>query len=136
MADQRHPFPTAMADLNVLGTPLVPCSYDPLTGFFRDGCCSTHDVDHGRHVVCAQMTQAFLDFSLARGNDLATPRPEYRFAGLKPGDRWCLCVQRWREALLAHVAPPIFLRSTHHSALQVLALEDLLAHALDSQTTP
>ena len=90
----------------------------------------------GRHHVCVKVTEAFLEFSKLRGNDLSTPRPDYRFPGLKPGDRWCLCVQRWREALLAHVAPPIFLRSTHHSALQVLALEDLLAHALDSETTP
>ena len=127
---------TAMADLNVLGTPLVPCSYDPLTGFFRDGCCSTHEVDHGKHVVCAQVTQSFLDYSLARGNDLTTPRPEHRFAGLKPGDRWCLCAQRWREALHANVAPPVFLRCTHHSALKVVALEQLQAHALDGATTP
>lgn len=125
-----------MADLNVLGTPLVPCSYDPLTGFFRDGCCSTHPVDHGKHVVCAQMTQAFLDYSLSRGNNLVTARPEHRFAGLKAGDRWCLCVQRWREALQAGVAPPIFLRSTHHSALQVVRLEQLQAHALDATATP
>ncbi|MGL6205659.1 MAG: DUF2237 family protein [Giesbergeria sp.] len=125
-----------MADLNVLGTPLVPCSYDPLTGFFRDGCCATHEVDHGKHVVCAQITQAFLDYSLSRGNDLMTPRPEHRFAGLKAGDRWCLCVQRWREALQAGVAPPIFLRSTHHSALQGVRLEHLQAHALDATATP
>ena len=77
--------------LNVLGTPLVPCSYDPLTGFFRDGCCNTDAQDQGSHVVCAKVTQAFLDFSLKQGNDLITPRPQYRFAGLKPGDRWCLC---------------------------------------------
>jgi uncharacterized protein (DUF2237 family) len=125
-----------MADLNVLGTPLVPCSYDPLTGFFRDGCCATHEMDHGKHVVCAQITQAFLDYSLSRGNDLMTPRPEHRFAGLKAGDRWCLCVQRWREALQAGVAPPIFLRSTHHSALQVVRLEQLQAYALDATATP
>lgn len=125
-----------MADLNVLGAPLVPCSYDPLTGFYRDGCCSTHEMDHGKHVVCAQVTQAFLDFSLSRGNDLVTPRPEHRFAGLKAGDRWCLCVQRWREALQAGVAPPVFLRSTHHRALQVVALQDLQAHALDLEPVP
>jgi uncharacterized protein (DUF2237 family) len=125
-----------MADLNVLGTPLVPCSYDPLTGFFRDGCCATHEMDHGKHVVCAQITQAFLDYSRSRGNDLVTPRLEHRFAGLKAGDRWCLCVQRWREALQAGVAPPIFLRSTHHSALQVVRLEQLQAYALDATATP
>ena len=132
MAHQRHPFPTAMADFNVLGTPLVPCSYDPLTGFFRDGCCSTHDVDHGRHVVCAQMTQAFLDFSLARGNDLATPRPEYRFAGLKPGDRWCLCAQRWLEAWHAGVAPPVILEATAEQALDVIPLAYLTSAAWDA----
>lgn len=122
--------------LNVLGGPLLACSYDPLTGWMRTGCCEADAQDIGRHHVCVKVTEAFLEFSKLRGNDLSTPRPDYRFPGLKPGDRWCLCVQRWREALLAHVAPPIFLRSTHHSALQVLALEDLLAHALDSETTP
>ena len=121
---------------NVLGQELVPCSLDPVTGFFRNGCCETGPHDVGLHTVCAVMTAEFLAFSKMMGNDLSTPVPEYGFPGLKPGDRWCLCVQRWREALLAHVAPPIFLRSTHHSALQVLALEDLLAHALDSETTP
>ena len=120
---------------NVLGGPLGTCGERPLTGFFRDGCCSTHPVDHGKHVVCAQMTQAFLDYSLSRGNNLVTARPEHRFAGLKAGDRWCLCVQRWREALQAGVAPPVFLRSTHHSALQVVALHDLQALALDGELT-
>jgi len=120
-----------MADLNVLGTPLVPCSYDPLTGFFRDGCCSTHDVDHGRHVVCAQMTQAFLDFSLARGNNLTTPRPEYRFAGLKPGDRWCLCAARWRQAWEAGAAPRVVLNATNEATLDLVLLEALKAFAVD-----
>ena len=120
-----------MADLNVLGTPLVPCSYDPLTGFFRDGCCSTHDVDHGRHVVCAQMTQSFLDFSLARGNDLTTPRPEYRFAGLKPGDRWCLCAPRWKEALDAGAAPQVVLEATHEETLAIVTLGVLKDHAVE-----
>ena len=122
--------------LNVLGEPLISCSeIEPVTGYYRDGSCATGPDDVGRHVVCARMTAEFLEFSLRQGNDLITPHPEFDFPGLKPGDRWCLCVQRWREALLAHVAPPIFLRSTHHSALQALALEDLLAHALDSETT-
>ena len=103
--------------LNVLGTPLVPCSYDPLTGYYRDGCCNTDQHDVGSHVVCAKVTQAFLDFSLARGNDLITPRPEHRFAGLQPGDRWCLCALRWQEALSAGVAPPVVLASTHARAL-------------------
>jgi hypothetical protein len=120
---------------NVLGTELVPCSYDPLTGFYRDGCCNTDENDHGTHVVCAQMTQAFLAFSLTRGNDLVTPRPQDRFAGLQPGDRWCLCAMRWREALQADVAPPVFLRSTHSTALGFVTLAQLRAHALDAQTT-
>ncbi|WP_296490939.1 DUF2237 domain-containing protein [Rhodoferax sp.] len=120
-----------MNALNVLGTPLQPCSYDPLTGFFRDGCCHTDAQDHGTHVVCARMTHAFLDYSRDQGNDLVTPRPEYRFAGLKPGDRWCLCALRWREALAANVAPPVYLRSTHNKALAVVTLAQLQAHAAD-----
>lgn len=118
-----------MTASNVLGTPLLPCSYDPLTGFYRDGCCHTDAQDQGTHVVCARMTQAFLDFSLAQGNDLITPRPDYRFAGLKPGDRWCLCALRWREALVAGVAPPVVLGSTHSKALEVVSLAQLQAHA-------
>ena len=120
-----------MTDLNVLGTPLVPCSYDPLTGYYRDGCCKTDAHDLGSHVVCAKVTQAFLDFSLQRGNDLVTPRPEYRFAGLRAGDRWCLCANRWKEALQAGVAPPVVLGCTHHRALQFLALADLQTHAFE-----
>ncbi|MDI1246320.1 MAG: DUF2237 domain-containing protein [Rhodoferax sp.] len=120
-----------MNALNVLGTPLQPCSYDPLTGFFRDGCCHTDAQDQGTHVVCARMTQVFLDFSRDQGNDLMTPRPEYRFAGLKPGDRWCLCALRWREALVAGRAPPVYLQSTHHKALEVVGLAQLQAHAAD-----
>ena len=123
-----HPKTTMNAS-TVLGTPLLPCSYDPLTGFYRDGCCHTDAQDHGTHVVCARMTQVFLDFSLAQGNDLITPRPESRFAGLKPGDRWCLCALRWREALVAGVAPPVVLNSTHNKALEVVSLPQLQAHA-------
>jgi len=119
-----------MTALNVLGTPLLPCSYDPLTGFFRDGCCHTDAQDHGTHVVCARVTQAFLDFSLAQGNDLITPQPQHRFAGLKPGDRWCLCALRWREALHAGVAPPVVLAATHSKALEVVTLAQLQAHAV------
>jgi len=111
--------------LNVLGTRLVPCSYDPLTGFFRDGCCNTDAHDQGSHVVCATVTQAFLDFSRLQGNDLATPRPEYRFAGLKPGDRWCLCAMRWKQAYEEGVAPPVVLESTHARALDYVTLEQL-----------
>lgn len=111
--------------LNVLGAELVPCSYDPLTGYFRDGCCNTDEQDHGTHVVCARVTQQFLDFSLKRGNDLMTPRPQYRFSGLKPNDRWCLCVMRWKEAYEAGVAPPVILDSTHITALRFVTLEQL-----------
>ena len=118
-----------MTTLNVLGTPLVPCSYDPLTGYFRDGCCETDETDGGSHLVCARMTQAFLDFSLSRGNDLVTPKPEWRFAGLKAGDRWCLCVNRWNEALAAGVAPPVVLESTHAYTTKVVSLKELEMHA-------
>ncbi|HEX4880244.1 MAG TPA: DUF2237 domain-containing protein [Limnobacter sp.] len=117
-------------DKNVLGGPLLACSYSPLTGFFRDGCCSTGPNDLGRHVVCAKVTQEFLEFSLRMGNDLITPRPEYRFAGLKPGDRWCLCAMRWKEAHDAGVAPPVYLEGTHESALQVISLETLREQAI------
>lgn len=116
-------------DKNVLGTPLQPCSYTPLTGWFRDGCCRTDDNDQGSHVVCAVVTEAFLRFSRTRGNDLVTPRPEHRFPGLKAGDRWCLCAARWREALDAGAAPRVVLESTHARALAYAALDDLLAHA-------
>ena len=118
-----------MIERNVLGSELLPCSYDPLTGFYRDGCCRTGEDDQGTHVVCARVTQAFLDFSLARGNDLVTPHPEWRFAGLKPGDRWCLCVTRWTEALGAGVAPPVVLESTNATTLQHVSLEVLQQHA-------
>ncbi len=111
--------------LNVLGTPLVPCSYDPLTGYFRDGCCNTNEHDEGSHVVCAKVTQAFLDFSLQQCNDLVTPRPEYRFRGLKAGDRWCLCALRWKQAYEAGVAPPVVLESTHLRTLDYVTLEQL-----------
>ena len=114
-----------MIERNVLGGELLSCSYDPVTGFYRDGCCRTGDDDQGTHVVCARVTQAFLDFSLARGNDLITPRPQWRFAGLKPGDRWCLCALRWKEAWAAGVAPPVNLQATHAKALEVVTLEML-----------
>jgi uncharacterized protein len=114
---------------NVLGTPLVPCSYDPLTGYFRDGCCNTDETDGGSHLVCVRVTQEFLVFSLERGNDLMTPRPEFRFAGLKAGNRWCLCATRWAEALAAGVAPPVVLESTHEKAVEFVNLEDLRKHA-------
>jgi hypothetical protein len=115
---------------NVLGTALLPCSVAPLTGFFRDGCCNTGPMDHGLHAVCAEMTAEFLAFSRQRGNDLSTPRPEYGFAGLSPGDRWCLCAARWEEARQAGVPPPVLLEATHEAALAVVRLEDLRAHAI------
>ena len=113
--------------LNVLGTALVPCSFDPLTGYFRDGCCNTDENDRGSHVICAKVTQEFLDFSLQQGNDLITPRPEYRFQGLKAGDRWCLCALRWKQAFEAGVAPKVILESTHIHALDYVTLEQLQA---------
>jgi uncharacterized protein len=114
---------------NVLGGELLPCSYDPLTGFYRDGCCETGPEDHGTHVVCARVTAEFLAFSRSRGNDLSTPRPEWRFAGLQPGDRWCLCVQRWLEALHGGVAPPVVLECTNAAALRYVSLDILEQHA-------
>jgi uncharacterized protein len=119
-----------MDSLNVLGTELRACSFDPVTGYFRDGCCNTDEDDHGTHVVCVRVSAEFLAFSQGRGNDLSTPRPEYRFAGLKPGDRWCLCALRWQEALRVGVAPPVNLQATHARALDILSLDDLKAHAL------
>ena len=116
-------------DHNVLGSELVPCSYAPLTGYLRDGCCRTDADDGGTHVVCAKVTAEFLAFSQRRGNDLSTPHPEHRFAGLRPGDRWCLCVDRWKEALEAGCAPWVVLESTHISALEFVLLEDLQRHA-------
>ena len=113
---------------NVLGTALVPCSYDPLTGYFRDGCCKTDASDAGSHLICARVTEEFLAFSSERGNDLITPRPEHRFKGLKAGDRWCLCANRWAEALEADVAPPVVLESTHTHALRFVTLEQLEKH--------
>jgi hypothetical protein len=115
---------------NVLGTELVACSLDPLTGFFRDGCCNTGEQDRGLHIVCARVTRDFLEFSRSRGNDLVTARPEFGFPGLKPGDRWCLCALRWLEALEAGVAPPVVLESTHERALAVVSLEQLKASSL------
>jgi uncharacterized protein (DUF2237 family) len=118
-------------DTNVLGGRLEPCSVQPRTGFYRDGCCNTGPEDLGLHVVCARMTTEFLAFSAERGNDLSTPQPEAGFPGLKPGDRWCLCAGRWREALDAGVAPPVVLTATHEEALAVVALDDLKRHAID-----
>jgi len=117
--------------LNVLGGPLAPCSLDPLTGFFRDGCCNTGYEDTGIHTVCVRVTAKFLAFSRQRGNDLSTPAPQFGFAGLQPGDQWCLCAGRWKEALDAGVAPPVVLAATHEETLAMVRLEDLRRHALD-----
>jgi uncharacterized protein len=118
--------------LNVLGGELCACSYDPLTGYFRDGSCNDAEDDAGTHVVCTRVTAEFLAFSRERGNDLVTPRPEMRFRGLKPGDRWCLCALRWLEALDAGAAPPVVLEATHERALDLVPLEVLQRHAFDS----
>ena len=115
---------------NVLGEPLEPCSMEPLTGFWRDGCCDTGPEDTGLHTVCCQVTAEFLAFSISAGNDLSTPRPEFNFPGLKPGDRWCVCVSRWQEAFEAGVAPPVWLEATHESALEWVHMNDLRAHAI------
>lgn len=117
--------------LNVFGEPLAPCGLDPLTGFYRDGCCNTGYEDVGIHTVCAKMTKEFLAFSKRRGNDLSTPMPEFGFPGLKPGDRWCLCAGRWKEALDAGMAPPVILQSTHEETLAIVPLEVLKRHAID-----
>lgn len=113
---------------NVLGGLLAECSTDPMTGFYRDGCCNTGPDDTGSHVVCARVTRAFLEFSASRGNDLMTPR--MGFSGLKDGDGWCLCAHRWAEALQAGVAPPVRLEATHEKALEIVSLADLETHAL------
>ena len=115
--------------LNVLGQPLVPCSFEPLTGFFRDGCCKTNEQDIGSHLVCAIVTNDFLQFSLKRGNDLITPRAGYQFPGLVAGDQWCLCIDRWLEALEANCAPMIQLESTHAKALEKVSMETLMQYS-------
>jgi hypothetical protein len=113
---------------NVLGGPLKPCGTRPLTGFFRDGCCNTGEEDAGSHTVCVEVTDEFLAFSRAAGNDLSTPRPAFGFPGLEPGDRWCVCAARWLEACDAGFAPPVVLASTHEAALQIVPLEALREH--------
>lgn len=118
-----------MSERNVLGTELQPCCYEPRTGFFRDGFCRTCDEDTGRHTVCVIVTERFLAFSKARGNDLSTPRPAWQFPGLMPGDRWCLCASRWREAWEQGEAPPVLLESTHEATLAVISRAVLEEHA-------
>ncbi len=126
-------MPQRPPGLNVLGEPLSPCSTDPVTGFFRDGCCNTGPEDRGRHVVCAVMTAEFLAFSRSQGNDLSTPRPEFGFPGLVHGDRWCLCLARWVEAYRADAAPKLVLSATHQSALEMVELSLLRRHAVDGR---
>lgn len=117
--------------INVFGEPLETCSERPLTGFFRDGCCNTSDLDRGSHTVCVEVTQEFLEFSRFRGNDLSTPMPEFDFPGLKPGDRWCLCAARWLEAHEHGMAPRVFLKGTHERALEIVPLDLLKRFAAD-----
>jgi uncharacterized protein len=116
---------------NVFDEVLESCSENPMTGFFRDGCCNTSDQDVGSHTVCIEVTREFLEFSRFRGNDLSTPRPEFGFRGLEPGDRWCLCAERWREAHAAGMAPRVYLRSTHKRALEVVPLQIMKQFAAD-----
>ena len=122
---------TQDTSLNVLGETLAPCSSQPLTGFFRDGCCNTSEEDRGSHTVCVELTAEFLAFSQTSGNDLSTPRPEFGFPGLKPGNRWCLCAPRWQDAFVAGCAPRVFLLATHLGALKHVTLAALKQHALD-----
>lgn len=119
-----------MQALNVLGTPLQECSREPMTGWFRDGCCRSDPQDRGLHLICAVMSIEFLEFSRSRGNDLSTPRPEFEFPGLLPGDRWCLCAQRWLEAWRAGFAPQVVLEATHLNALGVVTLDQLREYAV------
>lgn len=121
---------------NVFGGELIACSTDPMTGFFRTGTCDTCGDDAGMHTVCAEVTDEFLQFSQQVGNDLTTPRPEYRFPGLRQGDRWCICLPRWIEALEAGVAPKILLEATHMSAIEHISMDTLLQYGLDSDKAP
>ena len=123
-----------MANLNVLGEKLATCSIDPMTGFFRDGCCRTGAGDHGLHCICSEVTAEFLEFSKRRGNDLSTPRPEFAFPGLKPGDSWCLCVRRWKEALDQGCAPKVNLAATSVVALEFVDFDDLKEHAVEGRS--
>ncbi|NIJ11332.1 hypothetical protein FHU38_001676 [Saccharomonospora amisosensis] len=124
------------SDRNVLGGRLDPCGTDPLTGFYRDGCCNTGPEDLGNHTVCAVVSAEFLAHQQTTGNDLVTARPEYGFAGLRPGDRWCVCASRWLEAYEAGVAPPVVLAATHERATEVVPLEALREHAVDVPADP
>ncbi|MGI9646727.1 MAG: DUF2237 family protein [Ilumatobacteraceae bacterium] len=116
--------------LNVLGTELLPCSHEPLTGYYRTGCCENRGDDPGMHTVCGRVTADFLEFSASKGNDLSTPMPQYGFAGLQPGDQWCICADRWKEAFDAGRACAVVLEATHVSTLEYVDLADLRAHAV------
>lgn len=124
-------LPGRGSQLNVLGGPLLTCSDEPVTGFFRDGCCNTSEDDFGSHTVCVVLTEEFLAYSKAAGNDLSTPRPEFDFPGLKAGQRWCLCAARWVEAYRAGKAPKVSLNSTNQAALEIVPLDLLKQHAID-----
>lgn len=126
---------TREPDENVVGGALLPCSNDPVTGFYRDGCCATGPEDVGSHTVCSVLTADFLEFSRRAGNDLSTPRPEWGFPGLEPGDRWCVCAERWLEAYDAGHAPPVVLGATHRRALDVVPIELLTRHAATVEDT-
>ncbi len=123
MTDQETSF-------NVFGEPLIACSTEPLTGFYRDGCCNTGPLDAGTHTVCAVMTEEFLTYTKSKGNDLSTPIPAYNFLGLKANDKWCLCVKRWKEALEAGCAPKVILEATHEKSLTVVKMEELVKHSV------
>ena len=116
-------------DKNIFGDPLMICSNEPLTGYFRNGCCDTDSTDYGMHTVCIIATKDFLEFSKEAGNDLSTPVPEFNFNGLKPGDRWCLCALRWKEAFVNKKAPKVFLEGTNEKTLEVIDIDDLISHA-------
>ena len=121
-----------MSDLNVFGEKIIDCSNNPLTGFFRDGCCNTNDADQGLHTVCVVITKEFLEFSFSKGNDLSTPLPELGFPGLKQGDKWCLCAVRWREAYEDGCAPKVVLEATNEKTLDIVSLDKLIEHAFIS----
>jgi hypothetical protein len=126
-------MPSSSRPRNVLGTALEDCSHDPKTGWYRDGCCRTGEHDRGSHTVCARVTAEFLEFSQRAGNDLSTPRREFGFPGLKPGDSWCVCASRWLQAFEAGVAPPVRLEATHENAMTIIPLAALRYHALDEE---
>ena len=128
--DGLHDSSRVQQNRNLVGETLIPCSTEPLTGFFRDGLCRTCSDDTGSHTVCAVMTEAFLQFTVTAGNDLVTPRPEFNFPGLVPGDRWCICAARWLEAMRAGCGPPVVLEATSEKALEVIPFELLQQHSV------